>query len=221
MGTLAPKYRLLSLAVKYSSVLFPFDTVQFLRALSKQGFILPESIGPVPLGTRLEVSGIVGRKGEISIRLDVVRQILGVHAPDVKTTLAEMDSLESLLKNEFDLDSSSLAQYYEFVVGFTMRAKKNPLQSWYTHFAQVPIIRKASEVIGTEASPFGLRLAPKGEVPNQANWFDIRIEPLVQSATDHHDIEVIFRRSRRDEVFAFVRKFDDVLGALLSLVEQG
>jgi len=170
---------------------------------------------------RLEVSGIVGRKGGVSVRLDAVRQVLGVNAPDVKTALVEMDSLESLVKNEFDLDSSSLAQFYEFLAGLTIRAKKNPLEIWYTHFEQVPIIRKTSEVIGTEVSPFGIRLAPKGEVPNQANWFDIRTEPLVQSAIEHHDIEVIFRRSRRDEVSAFVRKFDDVLDALLSLVEQG
>lgn len=221
MGILAPRYRHLSLVVKYNTVLFPFDTVQFLQALAKQGFILPESIGPVSLGMRLEVSGIVGRKGGVSVRLDAVRQVLGVNAPDVKTALVEMDSLESLVKNEFDLDSSSLVQFYEFLAGLTIRAKKNPLESWYTHFEQVPIIRKTSEVIGTEVSPFGIRLAPKGEVPNQANWFDIRIEPLVQSATDHHDIEVVFRRSRRDEVFAFVRKFDDVLDAFLSLVEQG
>ncbi|MFQ5886063.1 MAG: hypothetical protein ACE5II_02385 [Anaerolineae bacterium] len=211
----------MSLAVKYSSVLFPFDHVQFLRALSKQGFTLPEPIGPVPLGRRLEVSGIVGRKGEVSVRLNADRQVLAVEAPDVETSLVEMDSLESLLKSEFDLDSPSLAHYYEFLAGLTVKAKKNPLESWGAHFAQVPMIREASELLGTDVSPFGVRLAPKGEVPNQANWFDIRIEPLVRSATDHHYVEVIYRRSSRDEVFAFVRKFEDILSAILAIVERG
>lgn len=221
MQALAPKYRRLSLAVKYGSVLFPFDHVQFLRALSKQGFTLPESIGPVPLGRRLEVSGIVGRKGEVSVRLDAERQVLAVEAPDVETSLVEMDSLESLLESEFDIDSPSLAHYYEFLAGLTVKAKKNPLESWYAHFAQVPMIGEASKVLGTEVSPFGIRLAPKGEVPNQPNWFEIRIEPLVRSATAYHHIEVVYRRSSRDEVFAFVRKFEDTLSAILTIVERG
>jgi hypothetical protein len=132
-----------------------------------------------------------------------------------------MDSLESLLKKEFDLDSSGLAQYYEFLASLSTRARKNPLTSWYCHFAQLPMIKTTSEVIGTEVAPFGVRLTPKGETPNQPNWLEIRIEPLVQSATDHHNIEVVFRRSRREEVFDFVRRFEDIVRALLSLVEQG
>lgn len=220
MGT-NPAYRQVSLAIKYNAVLFPFEAIQFLRALSKQGFILPEPIAPVPSGMKLEFSGIAGRKAEVSVRLDQVRHVLGVSALDMKTALTEMDLLEDLVRNEFNLDSSSLAQYYEFLASLVVRAKKNPLESWYKHLGQVPIIKKASQVIGMEVSLFGVRLASKGEAPNQTNWFDIRIEPLIESATDHHIIEVTFRRSRRDEVFAFVRRFDEVLGALLSLVEQG
>ena len=168
----------------------------------------------------MEISGIVGRKGEVSVRIDANRQILGVHAPDINSLTTEMDSIESLLKNEFDLDSSSLSHYYEFLAGLTIRAKGNPLESWPTHFIAVPILKKASAALGMEVSPFGVRLTPTGEVPNQVNWFEIRIEPLVGSAAHHHSIEVIFRHSQRNEVFAFVQKFEDVLGALMSLVEE-
>jgi hypothetical protein len=222
MGTSTLRYSQLSLSVKYSSVLFPFEPIQFLRALSKQGFILPESVGgPVPLGMRAEFSGIVGRKGEVSARLDAARQILGVHAPEVKSAVTEMDLLESLIKTEFSLDSSSLAQYYELLASLTVKAKKNPLECWQTHSAQLPIIEKAAQVIGMEVSLFGVMLTPKGEDPNRADWLDIRIQPLIQSARDHHNVEVVFRRSRRDEVFAFARKLDNTLSNLLALVEKG
>ena len=222
MATLGVGYRQLSIAVKFSSVLFPFDTIQLLRTLSKQGFVLPEQISrPVTIGMRLEISGIVGRKGEVSVRVDEPRQVLGVSGPDTKSVLTEMDSLESTLKAELGFDSSSSAHYYEFLASLIMRANKNPLESWQSHFAQTPILRKISEVVGSEVSVFGLRVGSKGEVPNQANWFDIRIEPLVQSAKEHHSIEVVFRHSRRGEVIAFVRKFDDMLTAILSLVEKG
>ena len=222
MKPLTLAYRQLSLAVKYDSVLFPFDTVQFLKSLSKEGFILPESVDqPVPLGAKFEVSGIVARKAETAIRLDTQRYILGVHSSDTKTVLAQLDSLEALLKTEFSLDNACLAQYYEFLSTLTVKVQKNPLESWHAHFAPLPIIDRFSQVLGMNVSPFGIRLAPKGEVPNQANWFDIRIEPSVQLATNYLNIEVVFRNTSREEVFTFVGKFEDTVRDLVSLVGQG
>jgi len=222
VGTLKATYRNLSLAVKYSSVLFPFDVTQFLQALSRQNFVLPEELmQPVPPGRRLNVSGFVARKGEVAVRIDTDRQVVAVNSADVKTVVTEMNAVDSLLSDELDFDCSDLVQYYEFVAGLTIKAKRNPLDSWHTHFSQVPIINEFSKILETEVSPLGLRLSASGQIPNQPNWFDIRIVPLVQSAENYHLIEVVFRNSRRDPVFDFVRGFEDTLIALLSLIEQG
>ncbi len=220
-GEFTPGYRILSLSLKYNSVLFPFEAVQFLKALSKQGYLLTDPIGPMPLGMRAEVSGIVGRKGDVAVRLDMPRQILGVSAPDAKSAVAEMDALESLVKAEFGFESSHLAQYYALLAGLTIRAKKNPIASWQAYAAQLPLIEKASQALGMKVSLFGIHLTPQGQVPNQADWCDIRIEPFTPSASDHHSVEVIFRRARRDEVFTFTRRLDDIISDLVSLVEQG
>ncbi len=222
MADLIPRYSELSLAVKYTSVLFPFDVVQFVKTLSKHAYIVPEQIQqffPVTLDARVEVSGIVGRKGEVSVRVDEGRQVLAIHAPDPKTALAEMESTESLLKNEFDVDSTGLAQYYEFFAQLAIKAKKSPLQSWHAHSELVPMVKGFSDVLGTEVSLFGLRLALARQVPNQANWFDIRIEPLLRSPTTHHLVGVVFRRARRDETFEFVAKFGEILPRLVSMVD--
>jgi hypothetical protein len=222
MGTLKATYRNLSLAVRYNSVLFPFDVTQFLRALSRQGFILPEELmQPVPLGRRLDVSGFVARKGEIAVRIDTKRHIVAVNTIDVKTVVTEMDVVDSLLSDELDFDGSDLVQFYEFSAGLTTKAKRNPLDSWQTHFSQIPIINEFSKILGAEVSPLGLRLSESGQVPNQPDWFDIRIAPLIQSAENYHFVEVVFRNSQRDKVFDFARGFEDTLIALLSLVEQG
>jgi hypothetical protein len=221
MVTPAAKYRRLAIAVRYRSVLFPFDVFNFLRAVSKLGFILPpESIEPAPLGTRLEVTGTVARKGEVAVRLNTERQILQVEAQNPNAAVTEMASIESLLRDEFELDSSQLAEYYEFLASLNMRAKKNPLASWSAHFAELAIVQRFSEMVGREVCPFGVRLADKGGIPTQTDWFELRIEPLVQAPTTHHLVEVVFRRARGDEVLAFVRKFEDTLPALLGLVEQ-
>ena len=222
MGTLQATYRNLSLAVKYASIFFPFDIIQFLQALSRQGFVLPEELmQPIPLGRRLDVSGFVARKGEVAIRIDTSRQVVAVNAMDVKSVVAEVDGVESLLKDELAFDSSGLVQYYEFLAGLTVKAKRSPLDSWNAHFSQVPIINEFSEVLGTEVSPLGIRLAASKQAPNQSDWFDIRIVPLFRSAENHHLIEAVFRHSHRNKVLGFARRFEDTLTALLSLVEQG
>ena len=216
-------YRHLTLAIKYASVLFPFDVALFLRSLSKEGFMLPESTGPVPqvpLGRKLE-GKINMMKGDVSVRVDTERYILVVQALDVGDVLAEMDTIESLLRNEFGLDNPNLAHYYEFVAGFTIRAEKNPMESWYNHFGQAPLVREFSEALGMNVSPFGIRLSVREEPPNQVDWFEIRFEPLIQSATTHHMVEVVFRNSLRDKVFDFAEKFEDSVYSLVSLVDQG
>ncbi len=218
---MALKYRQVSLIVRYNVVLFPFDSIEFQRELATQGFILREPEEPIPLGTRREISGSVARKGNVSVHLDTPRKVVGVHALDVKTALEEMDSLEALIKEEFGIDSSGMAEYYEFLAGVYIRAERSPVDSWANIFENLPVIKKASDIIGMDSTSFGIRLVPKGGVPNQVDWFDIRIEPLVQSATDYHSVQVVYRRTSRDEVFAFVRGFDGHLAALLSLVEQG
>ncbi|MGH7204579.1 MAG: hypothetical protein ACREI2_00060 [Nitrospiraceae bacterium] len=215
-------YRQVSLSVRYNSVLFPFDTIQFLSTISKEGFLQQQQpVGPLPPGVRIEASGIVGRKGAVSVRIDADRLIFGVNAPDVETVLSEMNTLESLLKSAHSFESSSLAKFYELLAGITIKAKKNPVECWRSHFAEVPVLKKMSQLLERRISPFGVRLAPSGELPNQTNWFEIHIVPNVPLSTDYHDVEVVYRHSSREDVFTFAKKLDAVLSAILSIVEQG
>lgn len=214
-----PVYRRLSLAVKYNTVLFPFDSIHFIRALSKRGFVVPESVGPVPFGTRAQVSGVVGRKGNISVRVDTDRYIVGVEAPVIEQVLDEMDAVENLLAEEFDLQSPRLAHYYEFLADMTIRARRNPLESWPMHFSTTSIMGRFAEVLGMDVAPFGVRLVARGVVPDQPDWLELRVEPSIQSPTDHHFVEVVFRGSDRAAVSEFIRKFEASTRNLLSVVE--
>lgn len=224
MTVLQPLYMRVSLTVTYDSVLFPFDAGSLLRSLARQGFLVPESllkaILAAPHVARLEPSGAVARKGEVVIGMNAERKTMSVHASGPQSVLSEMESLESLLKDEFGVDSSSIAQFYEFTASLSIKAGKNPLESWGAQLGQSPMIQEVSEVIGIDVSLFGLRLVGKGQVPMQTDWFDIRIEPLVHSPTTHHYVEIVFRNSGRDTVFGFVRELERTLEGLISMLER-
>lgn len=221
MASLSPKYRQMTVAVKYNTVLFPFDAGLFLKAISKQGYILPESFGPIPLGTRLNVNGVVGRKGGVSLGIDMDRQVVAVHAEDLGDLVDEMKSIEAMLSEEFVLDSESIVDYYEFGAGLTVKTKRNPLQLWADLFGATPLLKSLSDVLGTGVSPFGLRLTPAGQIANQTSWLEVKIEPQILSPTSHHGIEVIYRNRQRADVFAFIRKFDAMVIDLIAKIEQG
>lgn len=221
MSNSKPQYRQLSLAVKYNTVLFPFDTVLFLQAISKQGFILSDEIGPIPSGARLQLRGRVATKGDISIRVDTDRHIVAVEVLNPESAIEQLDLIESLLHDDLAFDSSGLIHFYEFGSDLVVKSVKNPLESWQTHFAHVPVIEKISNILGRETALYGVTVALKGADPNQSNWFDLRINPQILSATNNYAVKVVFRDAERDEVIGFVRGFEDTLSKLLAIVEQG
>lgn len=223
MRDLNTSYRYLSFAVKYSSVLFPFDQVQFLKALSREGFIVSVSPDTVAFGQKLQLTGSVGRKGDVQVILYSDKRVLSVHVQsgDVKTLVTEMASLEALLKREFYLESQDLSEYYEFLATLVVKAEINPLTTWGSLSTEISIVNEASEALGREVSLFGIKLVPKLEVPNQTNWFSLSLEPSIESPKSHHNVEVVFRDASSSQVIGFVTGFEDLLKKLLSLVERG
>ncbi|MCD6283393.1 hypothetical protein J7J84_07345 [bacterium] len=209
------------LSIKYGTTYFPFDPVELVRALTKIGFIPTEQMGPVPIGARVDVKGILGRKGDAVLSINTERYTLAINAPDPEYVLSEVESLESLLDEDLGFNSSGAVLYYELTAGFTLKAKKNVLESWSKHFTSMPIIEEFSEILGQPVAPFGLALVPTGEAPDQPNWFQIRLEPVLHSAELRHSIIVTCRNNDRGEVFGFGRSMDTTIQALLSAVEDG
>ncbi len=213
-------FRQLSLAVRYGTVLFPFDTLQFLQALERHGFVATEEIGNVPFGARFTVSGIVARKAQASVRIDADKQVVGILSPSIDQTVEEYLLLEKLVSDEFGIDSSTLASFYEFLCSGDVKAKKSPVKQFDAHFANLPITQDLSTIIGKQSLLFGLRLVPKDGTPNSKYWFDIRIEPSIHVPTEKYDFQVVYRNSQRDDVLAFAKKINQTVGSLISVLEK-
>jgi hypothetical protein len=223
MDKLEVRYSRVALVVRYGSVLFPFDALAFAMSLSKLDFFLPErldeAIASLPFGARLEPSGTIARKSDTIVRLNTDRQTLGVYATAPQQCLHQMEAIESLLEEELAVDSSAHAVFYEFLADLTVAADSSPVERWGSLLASMPLIQQVSGLLGVDTCPFGLRLVPKGSVPNQEDWFDIRIEPQVQSPHERYYVNVVYRKASRETVFGFARSFGQTLERLLDLVE--
>jgi len=211
------KHRRLSFAVKYGTVLFPFDGVRFVQALSREGFTVPESVDTEPLTRTLLVGTF--RRADVSVRIDMQRYILGVRTPTVESLVQQMDAVESMLVQEFGLKSSALAQYYEFLADATVKAQKNPLEKWNVLMSDAMVLDRFGKMLGAEIAPFGLRLTRRGERPNQAEWMELRVEPLIESPTDYHFVELVFRHPERTRVVQTAVSFEQTIKDIVAIVE--
>lgn len=212
-------YRQLSLALRFCTALFPFDTARFLNVLQTAGYVVLDQIAEVPFGARIEISGIVARRADVSVRVDGDKQILGVHCPNPAQAVDELSALEALVSKEFGLDFEKNVLFYELLATGEVKAAKNPQAQWQHYLSTAPVIEKMSGVLGKKVYPYGLRLVPQGTVPTSENWFEIRIEPTILSPENLHSLQVVFRNPRRDEVYEFVRRFETLMHELLGVIE--
>lgn len=211
---------LASYAMTYDTVLFPFDVARLLSLLPKVGYVLAEQVQTMPpsAGT-LNVEGGIARRLDTVLQINSDRRTVGVTSTSVAQSLEGLTQIETLLRDELGVDSREISAFYEFMADVHVEASKSPLEAWQRHLAGTSIVTELSSVLGAEASAYGLRVVPSGSIPNQRDWFDIRIEPQVLSPHKLHHINVVFRDQQPDKVEAFIREFDEMVGRLVALVE--
>ncbi len=213
-------YRNLSLAIRFRTVIFPFDAVRYLELLEENGFVLSERIAEIPFGARLEISGFIARKGKTSIRLDSDKQVLAVHSPIITDVIEGLNFQETLLKKEFRLETESLSSFYELTAEVYLKSKGNPLESWRAHFANDPLLNQVSNRLKKPVSPYGLRFASKETPPNHPDWFEIMFSPSVLAPSEMHEVRIVYRNHQREDVMKFAQQADSFIYALQAIIEK-
>lgn len=212
-------YRSLMLSLRYDTVIFPLDTSKLLSAVAERGFIAPESAEQPPLGARFGMRGTIARKGGVSLNVNSDQQTVGVSAQDVETLIDEFESIEQVIGDEFELSEGDMVLFHEFLASVAVNTGKQPLEEWAKQSEGIPIFGEFSQILGIEVAPFGVRIAPKGQEPNQTDWFDIRIEPSIQAPYGRYVVEAVYRHADRSMVMDFVGSLESILESLLKAIE--
>ncbi len=213
-------YQQLSLAARFSTLLFPFDAMEFFRLLASNGYVLEERIAEAPFGAQVEVSGFVARRAGVAVRLDTNRQVFGVHSPNPKEIAETMEALESSLLKEMALDVSKISQFYELVANGTVSTKINPLSSWKKRGDADELVKKFAGIIGKPVIPFGLKVATSQAVPNSTDWFEVEITPHVINPSAMHNFHIVYRNANRDDVMKFTLRVEAVVRDVAKTVEE-
>jgi hypothetical protein len=210
------RYRTARLVDCYGTVLFPFDALAFVAALERHDYVLVQELAQAGLGAqRIEVSGVVARRGDVGVYLNTERYSIGVVSASPEILVEEIESLHTVVRDDLDADPLAALRYCEFVASLTARAYANPLEMGHGHFAAHPLVQRISATLGSPVAPYGVRLGSARQNPNQTDWTELKIEPLAPVAASTYIVEAIFRRSERNDVLTFVRGFDATVDAVL------
>lgn len=216
------EYRRAQAAVKFGSVLFPFDALRFAKLLMERGFILAQGLEEmdVPFEGRLNARGSIAKKGDLSIRLDTDKYVLAVHSMSPKASMDLLVDLESWLQNDLKYQLAKDTQYYELLVNGLGKASNSALAAirkiQVGNFCQT-----ISEIFGSRLSPIGIRLSTDSANANQEEWCDIRLQPHFPDTDSHYAFEIVFRTSDRGKLQTFVAQLEERLNKMVAALDKG
>lgn len=208
-------------SIRMTSVLPPMDTLEFIDLLVKAGYI---RIAPTPPGTqrgvRFAFTGPIARRGDVIIDVNDERGIIGVASPLPDLTIKSFEEVIQLIKSNLKVDPESMASFYEFIGHCEVESPHSPVEKIGHISEKISIIEEISKVIGRDTSLFTLRLAPKGEMPNQVEWFDITIEPHLIHARSVYTVSAVYRSQNKSLVQKFAEGFLTIIEKMLDIIEK-
>jgi hypothetical protein len=206
--------------VRLDYILFPIKFEAFREALASNGFSIIVPRAPnLPIGADIAVTGPIARKQDVVISLDSERQVLSAEGKSLADTLSVFSEIEKIVEKVLRIDVTSKARFYEVLANYEAETGKNPLQQISNIGLPKRIVEGFEEILGAPVSSYTLRLSPTGQVPNQEDWFDIRIEPLVIRATDTYLVNVMYRNKEKSKLVEFTSHIEEKIKSMLNMIE--
>ena len=208
------------ITLHFEFVLFPIEFMELIRTLSNKEF---EIIAPPPIrappGTRLGFKGDLAKKGRCLIDINPDRQILGVKGVNFEEIEEVYKELKEIIQNDLDINFEKRIKFYELTGEYEIESDKRAIDSIANLFAQNNFLSKCTSVLDNEVAIFTIRLVSKGQIPNQEEWLDISIEPVVLKPSLYL-ISVVFRSKDESKVLTSARTSESKLLELIRLIQD-
>lgn len=204
----------------FEFVLFPINSIELMDVLSSRDYRIisppPPRISPP---ARLEFIGNLAQKGGCVIDINPDKQILGVKGVDFEEIEQIYEELKEIIQNEIGSNFEQKVRFYELIGEYSVESDKRAIDSIANLFAQNDFLSQCSSVLDNELSIFTVRLAPKGQIPNQEEWFDINIAPHILKPS-LFVISVVFRSKDESKVLTFARHSESKLLELIRVIQD-
>lgn len=202
------------LTVRYHYIIFPFVTGELLKALAitNLGYVLapPPRAPPTPLGASLDWSGIIGKKGNVSLEFDSVSQIIAVEGSDPTESMNVFSEVLDVVKASISSTLDDNADFYELISNFAIETGESPLEI-LAKTSQEGLNEKITNIIQEPVSTFSFHVCTSNKKIESTDWFDINIRPASRRSNKTFDVMTIYRNKDKAKVEKFVSNYDDYI----------
>jgi hypothetical protein len=210
------------LASRSNFVIFPIDQRDFFEGLRGIGFtVAREPPSGVPFGITATIGGNVARIDGMVLDMDIDRQVIGLQGPSMELVIEKFGQVEKLLNDRFGLNLAQNIRFYEIIASFQLETGKVPVDTLGKLPGFEQVVKSFGSVMGRAVVPFALRVRLSDSLPNDEEWFEMTIEPLVINPKLRYYITTVFRSPDRNKVLGFARelqiKIPDVVKSLESM----
>jgi len=212
------------LSVRLGGLFFPLGFSEITQLVDKAGFTLVPPLRERPLvppvGAQLVVGGRIAQKGDLSFNVDPNRGVITVEGNIIENVVAEFNGIEDLARQEFAVDFIREARFYEIIADLTIAVHKNPVETVSKVFSDSKVLSDFSTILKEKVGNYGVRLAKKRQVPNEEEWFEYSVEPLVAKPRSAYHSTVIYRSKDKDNVMKAATGLIETVGQIVSTMEE-
>jgi len=213
-------------AVRLKSLFFPLELAELMPILSETGYLvrkeLAERIPDLPLGGRIVVGGNIAEKKDTSqtFRLDPDRGVVAIAGQDINGVIEDFSSLEKLVKDKVNVDLETEALFYEFTAEGSATTGRDPTKVIAKLFEDSKVESEISKILGFSATNFGVRVVERNRYVTEAQWFDLRVEPLTPKPNAVYSVNLTCRHPKRANVVEAAKSLTKMVENILEVMER-
>jgi len=210
-------------SVRLRGLFFPLGFSDIAQLLDKAGFTLIRPLRErpsLPSGAQLVVAGRIAEKGDLKLNVDPDRGVINIEGKSIQEVLTEFDGIEKLALEEFGVNFNIERRFYETIGDLTILADKDPIETISKIYSDSKVFSAFKTILKEDSGNYGVRLVRKGQFPDQEEWWEYRIEPLVAKSRNTYYSNVIYRSEDKANVVRAARGMVETVGQLIMTMEQ-
>jgi len=202
------------LSVRYGYIIFPFFTGELLETLTKtkMDYVVspPPKTPPVPMGQSIDWSGRVAKKGNVFLDFDSISQLIGVEGNEPIESVNVFFEVLDIVKASLEPKLDDHAQFYELISSYSIETGESPLER-LGKINQSGLCEKVKEIIKEPVSTYGFHICTSTKKIEDADWFDIHIQPTTRRWNTTFDVMTVYRSKDKSKVDKFTKNYDDYI----------
>jgi hypothetical protein len=208
-------------SVRFDYVLFPFDIVELIDDLAKAGYspMVPPPPKMIGQNVRLSAKGKIAQKGDIEIEVNDERGVIAATSSVPISAMQSLNEIIKLIKDKLGADLIEKAAFYELMGNLDIKTGRNATEMIERISEKNKCLEEMSKILNQDVSNYTLRLVPKGQLPSQAEWLDITIEPNIIKPDKAYRVLMVYRSKDKSKVEKFIESWMENLTNLIKAIE--